>query len=356
MKYEFECIENFRDLGGFQARYGETASEVIFRSADIAHGTDEDIGKLKALGIRTVLDLKGPVIRKMYPSPFLHDDDVKVIEVDIDGGEGYPKTEEGLVDYYLHMLEDGASTRKIVETLIYAPKPLLVHCIAGKDRTGIHALLLLWANGVDRDTICEDYLLSYSQLPQLQEHMHEAGVRLPDFAFKGNRKIIDAILARFIEKYGDVENYLAGFGIHEDDVNSYCNLLGVQEQSAGAVVFCGRKVLVEHMKLGHYSMPKGHVEPGDGGLRNTALREIKEETGLDAKILDGFETSSVYSPKPGHIKEVRWFAATVESTDTMPQPEEVDACYFLEPEDAYRVLSHDSDRLILKKASKFYFK
>lgn len=356
MEYEFDRIENFRDIGGFDASYGKTASKVIFRSADIAHGTDKDIAELKALGIRTVLDLKGPMIRKLYPSPLLHDKDVNVVEVDIDGGEGYPKVEEGLIEYYLKMLEDGASTRKIVETLIYAPKPLLIHCIAGKDRTGIHVLLLLWANGVSREAICDDYLLSYSQLPQLQQHMHEAGVRLPDFAFKGNRRIIDTILDRFIEKYGDVENYLAGFGIPEDDINSYCNLLGVQEQSAGAVVFHDRKVLVEHMKLGHYSMPKGHVEKGDGGLKNTALREIKEETGLDAKILDGFEASSVYSPKPGHIKEVRWFLATVDSTETSPQPEEVEACYFLEPEDAFRVLSHDSDRLILKKASKFYFK
>ncbi len=356
MNPKFERIENFRDLGGFQARYGKTASGIIYRSADISHGTEEDIAKLKALGIRTVLDIRGPMLRRLYPNPLLHDEGINLIEVDIDGGEGYPKVEEGLVDYYLNMLEDGASTCKIVETLVYAPKPLLIHCIAGKDRTGIHVLLLHWANGVGREDLIQDYLLSYSQLPQLQEHMHEAGVRLPEFAFKGNRKIIETVLDRFGEKYGDVENYLAGFGIHEDDINSYCNLLGVQEQSAGAVVFHDRKVLVEHMKLGHYSMPKGHVEPGDGGLPNTAIREIKEETGLDAKILDGFETSSVYSPKPGHIKEVRWFAATVASTETSPQPEEVDACYFLEPEDAYRVLSHDSDRLILKKASKFYFK
>ncbi len=356
MEFEFKAIENFRDLGGFDARYGKTTPGVIYRSADISHGTEEDLAKLKELGIKTILDLKGPALRNYYPSPLRNDPDIKTVEVDIHGGEIYPKVEEDLVGYYLGMLEDGAATRKIVETLVYAPKPLLVHCMAGKDRTGIHMLLLLWANGVDRDTISEDYLLSYDRLPILKAHMTELFPDTPEFTFKGNRKIIDAILDRFIEKYGDVCNYLAGFGIPEDDINSYYNLLGVQEQSAGAVVFHGDRVLVEHMKLGHYSMPKGHVEKGDGGLRHTAIREIKEETGLEATILDGFETSSVYSPKPGHIKEVRWFAATVESTETVSQPEEVQDCYFIEPEDAYRVLSHDSDRLILKKACKFYFK
>ena len=356
MGYEFEQIENFRDLGGFCASYGKTAGKTIFRSADISRSTPEDLRKLKELGIRSVIDLKGPALRKRFPSPLLGDPDVNVIEIDIENGEGYPEVEEGLVDYYLDMLSDGIATQKIVHALIYEPKPLLVHCMAGKDRTGIHMLLLLWANGVERETLCQDYLLSYDNLPQLQQLLKDAHHELPAFAFKGNRKIIDAILDRFIEKYGDVGNYLAGFGIPEDDITSYCNLLGVQEQSAGAVVFHKGKVLVEHMRLGHYSMPKGHVEKTDGGLRQTAIREIKEETGLDAKIIDGFETSSVYSPKPGHIKEVRWFAAEVASTDTTPQPEEVEACYFLEPEDAYRVLSHDSDRLILKKACKFYFK
>ncbi len=355
MDYSFECIENFRDLGGQQARYGKTARNVIYRSADISRATEKDLATLKEIGIKTVIDLKGPELRRIFPSPLKGKEDVHVIEIDIDGGSGFPSEEDKLVDYYMAMLADGAATRKMVETLIYAPKPILVHCMAGKDRTGMHMLLLQMANGIDRNILCEDYLYSHDKLPQLQRLLESAPRQMPPFAFKGNRKIIEAFIDTFIGKYGDVENYLSGFGIPEDDVVSYCNLLGVQEQSAGAVVFHNGKVLVEHMKLGHYSMPKGHVEPGDDGLKGTAMREIKEETGLEARILDGFETSSVYSPKPGHIKEVRWFAAEVDDDKTTSQPEEVEACYFLEPEDAYRVLTHDSDRLILKKACKFYF-
>ena len=355
MDYTFERIENFRDLGGHKARYGETTHNVIYRSADVSRATEKDLAALKELGVKTVIDLKGPILRNRFPSPLKGKEDIRVIEIDIEGGEGFPAKEEEIVDYYMAMLADGASTRKMVETLVYAPKPLLVHCMAGKDRTGVHMLLLLLANGVDRETICSDYLLSHGQLPQLMDLLHENHHELPPFAFKGNRKIIEAFIDAFLEKYGDVENYLSGFGIPEDDITSYCNLLGIQEQSAGAVVFHDGKVLVEHMKLGHYSMPKGHVEPGDDGLKGTAIREIKEETGLDARILDGFEASSVYSPKPGHIKEVRWFAAEVDDEKTSPQPEEVEACYFLEPEDAYRVLTHDSDRAILKKTCKYYF-
>ena len=356
MKIEFDHIENFRDLGGLSAGYGKTAENVIYRSADVSRASEADLAKLDALGIRTVIDLKGPFLRKMMPSPLKGKRGYHVIEIDIENGEHYPSEEEKLVDMYMTYLSDGAATRAIVDALINAPKPILVHCMAGKDRTGIHMALLELANGVDRETVCREYLASYDNLPQLQQLLREKGHPLPGFAFQGNRKIIDAVLDKFFEKYGDVENYLAGFGIPEDDIVSYCNLLGVQEQSAGAVVFHDGKVLIEHMKMGHYSMPKGHVEESDGSLKETAKREIEEETGLKARILDGFETSSVYSPKPGHIKEVRWFVAEVDNTDAVCQPEEVSDCYFLEPEDAYRVLSHDSDRAILKKACKFYFR
>ena len=54
------------------------------------------------------------------------------------------------------------------------------------------------------------------------------------------------------------------------------------EQSYGAVVFKGNKILIEHMVQGHISIPKGHVE-GDETPSQTAIREIKEETGLTLK-------------------------------------------------------------------------
>ena len=356
MKYEFERIENFRDLGGLNARYGKTAEHVIYRSADVSRATEADLKKLEELGIKTVIDLRGPELRKVFPSPLKGKQGIHVIEIDIENGDKFPDKEEDIVDLYMSMYADGSATRAMVHALINEPKPILVHCMAGKDRTGINMALLQMANGVDRETICKDFLASYDNLPQLQQLLIEKGHVLPSFAFKANPAIINSVLDQFLAKYSGVENYLAGFGIPDDDIVAYCNLLGVQEQSAGAVVFYNNKVLIEHMRMGHYSMPKGHVEEGDGGLKETAKREIREETGLEARILDGFEASSVYSPKPGHIKEVRWFIAEVDSDKTVCQLEEVEVCYFLEPEDAYRVLSHDSDRAILKKACKYYFR
>jgi len=59
---------------------------------------------------------------------------------------------------------------------------------------------------------------------------------------------------------------------------------------------------------GHWSPPKGHVEEGEDE-RETATREIKEETGLDVEFIGEFKTQSQYAPKPGVMKTVIFFLA-----------------------------------------------
>ena len=81
-----------------------------------------------------------------------------------------------------------------------------------------------------------------------------------------------------------------------------------REKSCGALVV--RKngenfdlVLLRHRFGGHWSFPKGHVEAGESE-RQTALREVREETGLAIRLLDGFRESVEYFPKPGVKKQV----------------------------------------------------
>ena len=84
-----------------------------------------------------------------------------------------------------------------------------------------------------------------------------------------------------------------------------------REKSCGALVV--RKngenfdlVLLRHRFGGHWSFPKGHVEAGESE-RQTALREVREETGLAIRLLDGFRESVEYFPKPGVKKQVVYF-------------------------------------------------
>ena len=81
--------------------------------------------------------------------------------------------------------------------------------------------------------------------------------------------------------------------------------------------------------------------------------EIREEVGLEAEIIPGFRESIYYSPRDGVIKEVVFFAAEAKDGAIKLQEEEVADAYWISPADAMRVLSHDSDRLIVRNAAYF---
>ncbi len=352
----FQKIENFRDLGGYETRFGETRFGVVYRSATLCYATKEDIEKLASLGVKTILDLREERTKKSNPDPMKFDPRFKVVELNVNGNGRIPKDYKDGIDSYLEMLEDPSSARAIFQTILLCEKPMVFHCNAGKDRTGVFAFILLMLAGVHKDDINADYMLSY---PCLREMTHETRANhpeVPEHCLTPNIEYLYDVYDAFFKRYGSAEEYLTAIGLQEEEINGLANLLGKQEKSCGAVVFHKGKVLVEHMAMGHYSVPKGHVEKEDADDYATARREIKEELGLEVDFLDGFRHDVVYSPKEGRIKRVIFFAAEAKGTDTVCQKEEVQAAYWLSPEDALRCLTHNSDRDLVYKAIEFYLK
>ena len=126
----------------------------------------------------------------------------------------------------------------------------------------------------------------------------------------------------------------------------------IHEKSCGAVVFYrGSKVmyLLEKMIQGHYALCKGHVE-GNETEKQTAAREIKEETGLDVAFYGNFRETVEYSPYSGCVKEVVYFIAEANTTVTRRQPEEVSELMWMDYDQAMRFITFESDRQILAHA------
>lgn len=126
------------------------------------------------------------------------------------------------------------------------------------------------------------------------------------------------------------------------------------EKSCGAIVY--RKfhgnteiLLIKHVNSGHWSFPKGHVEGKETEVE-TALREIKEETGLDVLIDSSFRETVSYYPKKDTQKSVVYFIAKAKNFDFVPQEEEISQIRWVDIGHASSVLTYENDKTIVSKA------
>ena len=124
-----------------------------------------------------------------------------------------------------------------------------------------------------------------------------------------------------------------------------------KEKSCGAVVFRqnGKEreiLLIRHKNGGHWAFPKGHVENQETE-EETALREIREETGLSVVLDTGFRRSVTYSPKSGVMKDVVYFAAEYHSGTPTAQPEEVMEIRWVKLEQAMQLVTYRDDKGVL---------
>ena len=110
-------------------------------------------------------------------------------------------------------------------------------------------------------------------------------------------------------------------------------------------------VLLRHQCGGHWSFPKGHVEQGENE-RQTALREVREETGLTIRLLEGFRESVEYFPKPGVRKQVVYFLGKAMGEVLIPQEEEISEVHWVPIDKAADMVTFANDKRLIRLAKK----
>ena len=126
------------------------------------------------------------------------------------------------------------------------------------------------------------------------------------------------------------------------------------EKSCGAIVYrkhCGNIeiLLIRHINSGHWSFPKGHIEPGETEIQ-TAVREIKEETDIDVMIDPTFRETVSYSPKRDTQKIVVYFIGRAKNYNFAPQEDEISEIRWVDIGYASRILTYENDKNIVIKA------
>lgn len=171
-----EAVHNFRDYGGYATADGRRVrTGLLWRSAQHGDATDADLEAIHALGITTVIDLRGPSERDLSPcrrhedfaaEVLFHPEETAGLALHTEAVDGV-LSGEAARGAMIRLYEGIAFRENLVtmlqryfDVLLRADGPSLVHCVAGKDRTGLAVALAQHALGVPREAIVEDYLLT----------------------------------------------------------------------------------------------------------------------------------------------------------------------------------------------------
>lgn len=172
-----EGAQNFRDLGGYPAAGGrEVRWGAVFRSDSLAALTAGDLETLDRLGLRLVCDFRGDAEVSEEPNPLAGRGAVRywrrpLGDASVQPAEWRRRFESGdfgeidagwLTRSYRGMIDGSAAELGAVFRRLADPEgvPALLHCTAGKDRTGVAVALLLLLLGVPREQVIEDYALT----------------------------------------------------------------------------------------------------------------------------------------------------------------------------------------------------
>lgn len=218
---------NFRDVGGYPVDGGVTRSGKLFRSDGLHSLGDAGKAELRELGVKVVIDLRDDFETEAMPDD-LEGLDVEVLRLPVFEGSGASQSTIGatLDDLYdkivfQHTDVVVSALREIADT---ADEGVVVHCTAGKDRTGIVVALALLAVGVDRATVVDDYAqtqgyLAGDWLERMLTLVASHGVEVtPDLrVIMGGSppEAMEAVIDRIVRRHGGVREYLLAAGLDE---------------------------------------------------------------------------------------------------------------------------------------------
>lgn len=227
--FDLVGARNVRELGGYQTSDGHHTRKGVFLRADGTHAlTDGDIAKLKDAGVSLVIDMRSPDEVERMPSRFSKIQNIQYENVVMFDGlqssmfrDAMPKS---MAELYCRLLDTCQQQYNTIFSMFIANRGTsLFHCTAGKDRTGVVAMLLLELANVPESLIVADYAVSEKNMMGMffaqHKQLEAEGIVLPEFIFGSREEDMEETLHHLKVKYHGAASYLKQCGLSQEDVS-----------------------------------------------------------------------------------------------------------------------------------------
>lgn len=225
---------NFRDLGGLPADGGSGATRwrCVYRSDTLQELTESDVEILVGdIELSTIVDLRTSREVRNEGRGLLEREDIRYVHVpfiaDLEVQDEVPdSTERDVLADYRHMLDTaGHLIAEAVHVVAASPGPVVFHCAAGKDRTGILAAITESLVGVPRHVVVGDYELTNQVIVQVCERLARfdtyTNVRTnPPSRFRCQPEVMEGFLDIIDERHGSVEGWAREHDVPASDLRS----------------------------------------------------------------------------------------------------------------------------------------
>ncbi len=214
--YPLENMMNFRDIGLWKTRDNKYLAPYVFLRSDRPKEDSLTIAKfLKDHEIYDVIDLRTKRVIEKYPNPLKDESFINYHHVPIEEGSTISISEMPIVELYMRMVKHYDDFKKIFTIIGESPNGVLIHCTAGKDRTGVVIALLLDLLNVDDEMIITDYALSSRIMKYtmpIYQHTHSS---FYPFLGESKEEYMAQFLKQFRQEYTSAYQYLLKIGVEK---------------------------------------------------------------------------------------------------------------------------------------------
>lgn len=224
VRLPLDHVKNCRDLGGYPTPQGSTRWGRFLRCGDMGQIIEIERDYLFAYGVRTIIDLRTPEECEVSPNPIQYDKRFNYLPFDLilrqDPAEHFLTSDLSsmtLGDLYIRILDANERVGAVLEMIAANDEgALLFHCTAGKDRTGVIAMLLLGLAGVTNEDILANYQVSFTYIDTSVKLLQRVPMNLLD----SKPEYLIQALDHLYQRYGDFSSYFTrcGFDAAKQDV------------------------------------------------------------------------------------------------------------------------------------------